>query len=336
MTDGSFSIAGRKVGAGYPYVIAEIGINHGGNVEVAKKLVRAAKDCGVDAAKLQAFIPKKFLARSSPYYDLLASCALDRSAFGELMALARDIGLTLFSAVFDEESADILHEADAPAFKIASGDLTHLPLLRHVARFGRPMLISTGGATMAETRAALEAVRSVDAAIPIALFHCVSNYPTEAKDSNLACMATMRAEFRVPVGFSDHTLGLAVPIAAAAQGAELIEKHFTLDRAADGPDHALSLDPAGMTALVESVKTAYESIGRTAKMPVEEPDAILQIRRSLVAARDIPAGAVIQASMVEAKRPGTGIPPDDIRKIVGRKTARAIAADTPLAWADVI
>jgi sialic acid synthase SpsE len=197
------------------------------------------------------------------------------------------------------------------------------------------MLISSGGATMAEIETALDAVYGTKPDLPVALFHCVSNYPTEPKDTNLACMATMRAQFGVPVGFSDHTLGHAVPITAVGQGAELIEKHFTLNRDAEGPDHALSLDPDSMTALVQNLKIAYESIGSARKVPVEAPDFIPQIRRSVTTGVDIPAGTVIEPRMLAIKRPGTGIAPDEIQNVIGRTTARAIAAETTLLWSDL-
>ena len=332
----TIEISGCRIGGGEtPYVIAEIGINHGGDLATAKTLLHEAKTCGVDAAKLQAFVPEQFLSRSSPYFDLLASCALGADDIRSLMDAARELDLTLFSAVFDEESADLLNACDAPAFKIASGDLTHLPLLRQVARFGKPMLISTGGATMDEITAALDAVWAVAADLPVALFHCVSNYPTEASDTNLACMATMRETFGVPVGFSDHTLGSAVPAAAAALGAELIEKHFTLDREAEGPDHGLSVDPSGMRALVEAVRLAHAAIGRAEKAPIEAPDFIPQIRRSVTAFVDIARGTVIEPSMLAVKRPGTGIAPDEIGKVTGKAAARDIAADETLEWSDL-
>lgn len=329
----SFEIDGRQIGDGAPpYVIAEIGINHGGNLETAISLMEKAKECGADAAKLQAFVPEKLLSRSSPYFDLLVDCALGADAVATLMKKSREIGLTLFSAVFDEESADLLAAADAQVFKIASGDLTHLPLVRHVAALGKPMLISTGGSTMEDIAAALEAVEDVSAGLPVALFHCVSNYPTKPTDANLACMATMRAQFGVPVGFSDHTLGGTVPVAAAAIGAELIEKHFTFDKEAEGPDHLLSSDPDEMAIMTEQVRMAFEAIGSSEKKPVEPADLILQIRRSVTASCDIPQGAEIERGMLEVKRPGTGISPAEINQVIGKKAARDIGADETLEW----
>lgn len=332
----NFAIAGRMIGTGAPpYVVAEIGINHGGDTGLAIKLLEAAKQAGVDAAKLQAFVPERFLARSSPYFDLLADCALPAPAIRDLMQAARDIGITLFSTVFDEESADHLAASGAPAFKIASGDVNHIPLLRHTARFGRPMLISTGGSTIGEIEAALEAVRSISSTLPLALFHCVSNYPTAAGDANLACLGAMKARFGVPVGFSDHTLGTAVAVAAVALGAELLEKHFTLDRSAPGPDHALSADPASMAELVAGAKAAHAAIGRSVKAPVEPKDFIPQMRRSVTAFVDIPKGRRVTADMLAVKRPGTGIAPAEFERVVGRIAARDIAADTTLTWGDL-
>lgn len=328
-----FEISGTGIGGGAkPYLIAELGINHGGDLDVARKLLRAARDAGADAAKLQAFVPELFLSRSSPYFDLLASCALSPDAVKVLMKDAAELGITLFSAVFDEASADMLAGLGAPAFKIASGDLTHIPLLRHVAAFGRPMLISTGGANIGDISAALQAVHDVSPDLPVALFHCVSNYPTDPGNANLACMATMRDAFGLPVGFSDHTRGNATAVAAAALGAQLIEKHFTLDCNAPGPDHSLSSDPAGFRQLADDIDTAWRSIGRAQKAPVEDPGLVGQIRRSVTAMVAIPKGTVIRGEMLAVKRPGTGIQPCDIGRVIGSRAGRDIAVDETIAW----
>ncbi len=328
-----FAIAGRAIGPGNPpYLVAELGINHGGRLELARRMLRAAVEAGADAIKLQTFRTDLFLCRSSAYYDVLAGAELDESAIRDLQELAQELGTTLFSAVFDEPSADLWESLDAPAYKIASGDLTHLPLFKHVAAFGKPMVVSTGGATMDEIEAAVDAIGG---RAPVALLHCVSNYPTDPKDANLACMATMRARFGMPVGFSDHTLGNVAAIAAVAVGADIVEKHFTLDRNAEGPDHLLSADPAGFRELAAALWTARQSIGASAKEPVEAPDLIPQIRRSVVAFIDIEEGTVIERRMLAVKRPGTGIPPKDIDAVVGRTASRYIAADQPLSWDDL-
>lgn len=331
-----FDIAGQQIGDGAPpYLIAEVGINHGGDVELALKLLDEAAAAGADAVKLQTFETSKFLSRTSQYFDVLYACELPRDGMIALTERARKLDITLFSACFDEASADIWNDLGAPAFKVASGDITHLPLLRHVAAFGKPMIVSTGGATMDEIAMALNAIQGVSPALPVALLHCVSNYPTEPQDANLACMATMRARFGCPVGFSDHTLGTVTDIAAAALGAELIEKHFTLDRALPGPDHALSAEPVELATLAQALRTAHAAVGRPAKTPVEAADFIPLIRRSVTAAVDILANAEIRPDMLAIKRPGTGIAPARIDEVIGRRAARDLSADAVLNWDDL-
>lgn len=329
----SFSIDSRAIGPSQPpYVIAELGINHGGVPDVAHRMIDAAAASGVDALKLQTFSTGRFLARSSQYFDLLRQAELPVESLAGLLEHARALGATLFSAVFDEGSADLWQRLGAPAYKIASCDLTHLPLLRHVARFGKPMLVSTGGATLDEVKTAVAAIRAANGDTPVAVFHCVSNYPAEPGQLNLACMATMRRELGVPVGFSDHTLGGEAAIVAAALGAELLEKHFTLDRTMDGPDHALSADPQEMQRLVAGVRAAFAAVGQPVKAPVESPETIRAIRRSVTLDCALAAGAVITRDMLAVKRPGTGIAPDDIEKVVGCRVRAALAADTTLTW----
>lgn len=328
-----FTIARRPIGPDQPpYVIAELGNNHGGDGAVAKRMLHAAAEAGADAIKLQTFVPAKFVARSSAYFERLSRGVLPRETIAELAATARQIGAVLFSAVFDEESADAWADLDAPVFKMASGDLTHLPLMRHVAAYGKPMIVSTGGATMDDIAAALAAIRETGPDTPVALLHCVSNYPTVPAQANLACMATMRAAFGVPVGFSDHTIGNATSLAAAAAGAEIIEKHFTLDRMAEGPDHKLSAEPADLAQLVDGVRLAHAMRGRAEKAPVEAADFIPLIRRSVTADVVISAGTTIEAGMLAIKRPGTGIAPAQLDDVIGRRAARDIAADETLEW----
>lgn len=329
----SLEIAGRRIGADAPpWIIAEIGINHDGDLDAAKNLIRAAADCGTDAVKLQVFQPHAFISRNSPYIGIFEKTQLRPETLGELLTLAADVGVAIFPTVFDEESATLCDGLDVSAMKIASGDITHIPLIRHVAAFGRPMLLSTGGATMAETAAALDAIEDVSSGLPVGLFHCVSNYPTQPSDTNLACMRTMREAFGVPVGFSDHTEGTTIPIAAVALGADMIEKHFTLDRAADGPDHALSADPEIMRDIVAATRAAHQAVGSARKRPVESPDFIPVIRRSVTADKAIPKGTTITADMLAVKRPGDGIPPEQRDRVIGRTASRDIAADQTISW----
>lgn len=329
----AFNISDRQLGSGFPpYLIAEIGVNHDGDLQKAEALVRAAKKAGADAAKLQAFSPDKLMSRTSPYFGMLSGATLGRAAFEHLYAIGEEIGITVFASVFDEAGADLQAELGAPAFKIASGDLTHLPLLRHVAALRRPIILSTGAATLGEVEVAVDTIRTIDPGAALALLHCVSNYPTAPEDANLACMSTLRSQFNVPVGFSDHTDGVAAPIAAVALGAELIEKHFTLDRGAAGPDHALSADPASLGAIATAMRAANAMVGVPRKAPVESVDIITAIRRSVTAQVDIPAGTRIERHMLEVKRPGNGIAPASIETVVGRVVSRDICADETLFW----
>jgi len=336
MSTQTFNVAKHQIGYPNPtFIVAEVGINHGGDIELAKMQISAAANAGADAVKLQTFRPELFISRASPYYSIFEQVALSDGDVKKLSAFAHDQDIVLFSAVFDEPSADLWESLDAPIFKIASGDITHLPLIRHVAAFGKPVLVSTGCSNMEEISSALGAIRESNTTTPAGLFHCVSKYPTEPADANLAIMANMRSEFNVPVGFSDHTEGLAVPIAAAAIGAELIEKHFTHDRNADGPDHAMSVDPKGLSEMVAAVRAAESAIGKADKKLTEGEEMRSALRRSVTALIDIPKGTVINASMLAIKRPGSGIQPLDFDKVIGRVATHALAADSTLSWTDL-
>jgi N,N'-diacetyllegionaminate synthase len=336
MGNQSFHIQGHLVGAdASPYIIAELGINHGGDLDVAKQMIDAAAAAGADAAKLQIWKTELFLARDSAYFGVLDDATLTESQIRELDAYAANAGITLFGSVFDEVSADLMESLHTPAYKIASGDLTHLPLLAHIARFGKPMIVSTGGSTMDEVQRAVDTIRGANSKTPIALLHCVSNYPTKPSDANLACMATMEAAFNTVIGFSDHTVENATAIASVALGAQVIEKHFTLDREQDGPDHQLSCDPAGLKALVDAARIAHQSVGRTEKSPVESDDFIPLIRRSVTAHVALEAGTIITREMLAVKRPGSGIQPDRLVDVVGMRTKRSLRLDETIGWDDV-
>jgi N-acetylneuraminate synthase/N,N'-diacetyllegionaminate synthase len=330
------SIDNKVIGPGHrPYIIAEIGINHGGDLDLAKKLITSASKAGADAVKLQAFKADHFLSRSSEYFDVFQNCELDESEFIELSKTAKEVNITLFATVFDFVSAEIIRQIDPPVYKIASSDLNHLPLIRHVASFGKPILLSTGAGTMDEIWDAVGAIKRVNANTAIGLFHCVSNYPTYPTDANLACMATMRDTFELPVGFSDHTLGNDTCIAATALGASILEKHFTLNQNMKGPDHALSANPNEFEALVVSVRNAFEALGCANKKPIENEHFIKAIRRSLTAAKPIKAGTKIHEDMLTFKRPGFGIPPDKLLSVIDMTAMRNIEKDEALFWDDL-
>ncbi|HYH40698.1 MAG TPA: N-acetylneuraminate synthase [Burkholderiales bacterium] len=323
----------RRIGPGEPcFFIAEAGVNHNGDEKLAHRLVDVAADAGADAVKFQIFDATQVAspdAQKAAYQAertgatesqlaMLARLALPVPVFRELQQHAVERGLVFLSSPFDMPSADALVALDPPAIKVASGEITNHPLLIRLARAGKPLLISTGMCDMEEVAEALAVVRAHgDPAL--ALFHCVTNYPAVPADCNLAAMATMRAAFRLPVGWSDHTEGINLSLAAAAMGADMLEKHYTLDCAMEGPDHAASLEPDALAALVQGVRDIEAARGTGLKRPAEsERPLALIVRRSLHTVRALPAGSVLREEDLIALRPGTGIPPSRIDAVLGR------------------
>ncbi|MBI4596924.1 MAG: N-acetylneuraminate synthase [Candidatus Omnitrophica bacterium] len=335
-------IAGHRVGLGHRCVIiAEAGVNHNGSIETARRLVDAAVDVGADAVKFQAFSAQRLVAASAPkaayqarttgagesQLAMLTRLELSARDHQDLFAYCRQRGIMYLCTPFDEASADFLAELGVAAFKLPSGELTNLPLLAHVARKGRPILVSTGMATLAEVRSAVEAIRQAGNP-PLILLHAVSSYPADAADANLRAMQTMGDVFGVPVGYSDHTLGIEVALAAVALGACVIEKHVTLDRTLPGPDHRASLEPHEFASLVRGIRTVEASLGHGRKEPAaSEANTAAVARKSLVAARPIARGSVVTADAVAIKRPGTGLAPTELSRIVGKIAAEDIPAD---------
>ena len=349
LTIGDRQIGGRSARSARSFIIAEAGVNHNGDVELAHKLVDVAARSGADAVKFQTFDPGLLVSDAAPKAEyqiantgsaqtqrqMLDSLALPHSAFKELAAHAREAGIIFLSTPFDERSADLLEELGCPAFKVASGELTNQRLLRALAAKGRPLLISTGMATMAEVAEAILVTREAGSRL-IALFHCVTNYPTDPRDCNLAAMESMRTMFGVPVGWSDHTDGIAVSVAAAAMGAELLEKHFTLDRNMEGPDHRASLEPDQLADMVRAVHEAQSARGSAIKRPAASELAnISVVRRSLHAARDLGKGHALSAEDLVLLRPGGGIPAQDEGRVIGRKLTRAVVAGERIEESDV-
>lgn len=336
------------IGAGQVVTIAEVGVNHDGSVEQAHRLVDAVADSGADVVKFQTFDPEALAAANAPTAEyqraggasddqraMLARLALPADAWAGLKAHATDRGLIFLSTPFDDRSAAMLDVLGVPAFKLGSGELTNLPFLERCARFGRPLLVSTGMADMTEVAAAVDAIAAAGDP-PLSLFHCVSSYPAMPQDANLRAIATMRQAFGVPVGWSDHTTGLELPLAAVAAGAELVEKHVTLDRGLPGPDHRASMEPGELRAMIAGIRTIERALGDGVKEPVAAERPIADVaRRSLHWRRDLPAGTMISADDLVALRPGTGISPARQRSVVGRPTRNSVAAGTPLVPADV-
>lgn len=264
-------------------------------------------------------------------FDMLRRLELSRPAHEQIMGHCRERDILFLSSPFDRESADLLDSLGVSAFKVPSGELTNIPFLEHLARKGKPLIVSTGMSTLAEVETALTAMRRFNE--EIVLLHCVSNYPAAPADVNLLAMRTMAEAFGVPVGYSDHTLGIEVALAAVALGACVIEKHFTLDRTLPGPDHRASLEPAELAALVRGVRIVEAARGHGRKEPApSEADVAAAIRKSLVAARDITPGTALTEPMIAIKRPGTGLPPAVLPQVVGRIAVRPIPANTVLTW----
>ena len=335
-----FRIAGQVIGPGEAFVIAEAGVNHDGDIDVAHRLIDAAADAGAGAVKFQTFVPEALAAERAPtaayqaandegddQRAMLARLALPGDAWAPLQRHARDRGIEFLSTPFDDASADLLDELDVPGFKVGSGELTNLPFLGRLARKGRPMIVSTGMATMLEVAAAVDAIRGTGLE-QLALLHCVSAYPADPGDANLRAMATMRDAFGLWTGWSDHTPGIELPVAATALGAAIIEKHLTLDQGRRGPDHAMSLEPDAFAAMVTAIRGAEAATrGDGTKRPTPAEVEIAAVaRRSLHWARDLPLGAVIDEDALVAQRPGTGLPPARTRDLVGRRTTRAVTA----------
>jgi sialic acid synthase len=331
------------------YVIAEVGHNHQGDVEQAKRLIDAAKECGVDAVKLQKRANRSLYTRDfyeQPYANELSfgrtygehreALELGADDYRELLRYARDVGVTLFATAFDFESADLLAELGVPAFKFASGDLRNTPLQRHVAAFGKPMLLSTGGGTMEDIE------RAVDTILPIndqlCILQCTAAYPASVEDLNLSVITTLRERFpNLVVGLSDHQNGIAMAVVAYMLGARMIEKHFTLDHALKGRDHAFSLMPEGMRRLVRDLHRVPAALGDATKRPLPiEADPLEKMGKKLVAARELEQGHVLAAEDIAIKSPADGgLPPYELDRLVGRRLRRPLAAEDFVTFDDV-
>ncbi|NLW68963.1 MAG: N-acetylneuraminate synthase [Bacteriovoracaceae bacterium] len=332
------------------FIIAEAGVNHNGSLETAKALVRQAGMAGADAVKFQTFRADALAAEGleKAWYQKKTSNAVEsqlsmlrRLELGveehrELVRFCRSQRIMFLSTPFDEQSADLLESLGVPMLKIGSGELTNLPFLRHVARKRRPMIISTGMANLGEVEEALEVVLSAGNR-EITLLHCVTEYPAPPMEVNLRAMQTLHRAFGFPVGYSDHTEGIEIAVAAAALGASVIEKHFTLDRSAEGPDHRSSLDPPMFADMVRAIRNVEDAMGDGRKRPAPcEIKNIPMARRSVVALGAISKGRVITRDLLAIKRPGDGIAPRDMDKIVGLKARRSIPAHKAITWDDLI
>jgi sialic acid synthase SpsE len=340
-----FTIADRAIGPAEPvYVIAEAGANHNRDLGIARELIDVAADAGADAVKFQTYTGAGLYSKETPRFEyleddrspteLLDSLALPREWQPELAEHARSRGLAFFSTPFDDDAVESLAAVGVPAMKIASFEIVDLPLIRKASAVGVPIILSTGMATYGEIEDALGAVRETGN-LDVALLRCASVYPAPPEIMNLRSMKTMQDAFGVPVGLSDHTTGISVPTAAAALGAELIEKHFTLSRAMEGPDHPFALEPDELRAMVKAVREVETALGNGRLEGPSELEAVEMYRngrRSVVAAVAIQAGATIEREMLTTKRPGYGVKPKDIDLLVGRSPRVDIEQDSVITW----
>ena len=341
----AIDIAGRAIGPGQPcFIVAEAGVNHNGSLETALQMVDVAREAGASAIKFQTFKAERLVTRDAPkadyqrcttdpcesQYEMLRHLELPRCAYTRLVDHCRALKILFLSSPFDEESADFLDRLGLPAFKIPSGEITNLPLLAHVAAKNKPLIVSTGMSTLAEVESAVASIRAVGVG-DLLLLQCTSNYPAEPASANLRAMETLARAFNVPVGYSDHTEGNSTALAAVALGACMIEKHFTLDRRLPGPDHAASVEPAGLAELVREIRQVEAALGDGQKRPApRETETARVTRKSLVAACDITPGTVLTEAMVVLRRPGTGLPPEVRPYVVGRTARTAIPSGSLL------
>lgn len=342
-------IDGRPIGAGHPpYVICELSANHNGSLERALALIEAAAATGADAIKIQTYTPDTLtidhdgpdfriqggLWDGQTLYELYAQAFTPYEWHGALMERARALGITLFSTPFDDTAVELLSSLGTPAYKIASFEAVDIALIERVAREGKPMILSTGMADRDEIGAAVEAARRAGSP-DLVLLHCVSCYPARFEQANLATIADLAASYGVLAGLSDHTPGTACSVAAVALGACVIEKHFTLDRRAGGPDAAFSLEPDEFARLVTDCRDAWLSLGTVNYARSAEEQASRAFRRSIYVVRDVAAGQAFTPEILRSIRPGYGLAPKNLPAIIGRRAARDLKRGHALTWADV-
>ena len=340
----------KYIGEDFPcYTIAEAGANHDGELKKALKLIDAAKEAKSDSIKFQTYDASKLASKYSPkywiddkpdetQYEVFSNLdGLSDDNWKEIFEYAKSKSVTCFSTPFDEKSVDLLYSLDVPAFKIASADITHIPLIKHIASKKLPIFISTGMASDEETKEAIEAIEN-QGNDQIIIMHCITSYPTEAKDANLELIRTLKQKYpNYIIGYSDHTIGTNIPVYSTFYGATCIEKHFTFDSSlTQSPDHKLSLDTNGFRQLVKELRLAEISKGSKIRNNFEsEKNAVKFARRSIIANRDIQVNEKISRDMLSIKRPATGISPKFFEKIIGKSVKTKIQEDRPIQWDDL-
>lgn len=323
------------------YIIAEAGVNHNGSLDTAKKMVDKAKSAGADCIKFQTFISKNLVSKNAEkaeyqkqqtdekesQLDMLKRLELTFSEFVKLNDYCEDKGIEFFSTAFDFESIDFLEKLNMKKWKIPSGEITNLPYLVRIAQMGKPVILSTGMSTIEDVKAALEVLYN-NGSGEVTVLHCTTEYPAPYRNVNLKAMNTMKEELNVPIGYSDHTEGIEIPIAAAALGATVIEKHFTLDRNMEGPDHKSSIEPNQFQAMVKAIRNVEMALGSGEKIPSDsEKKTMFIARKSIVAKRSIKKGECFTEENLALKRPGTGISPMKWFEIIGKKAVKDFEED---------
>ena len=333
-------IAGRKIGAGQPvFVIAEAGVNHNGDIEMAKELIRAAKRSGADCVKFQTYKSERVVTENAPkakyqlqvtnptesQIDMLRKIEMKPEVYPELIELSKKEGIIFLSTPYNFEDVDLLDKLGAGAFKMASIHLVEPHFLQYAAAKGKPLILSTGMATLKETRDAVRVIQKTGNN-QLVLLQCTTNYPSSIQDANLRAMHTLQKRFNCLVGYSDHTMTLTCAVVAVGLGASVIERHFTLDKTLPGPDHSSSSNPEELTQLVQQIREAEQCLGTGVKEPVAvELENAVGMRRSIVARTDIPTGTKIKLDHVTYKRPATGLLGNQLKRILGKKAAKDIA-----------
>lgn len=343
----NIEINGRRIGPGEPVlIVAEISANHNQDFDRAVELVRKAKKAGADAVKLQTYTPDTMTIRcnapefriggGTPWdgktlYDLYGEAYMPWEWQPKLKKLADDLGIDLFSTPYDKAAVDFLEEMGVPAYKVASFEIVDIPLIEYIASKGKPIILSTGMATLEEIEEAMQAARKPGAS-QIALLKCTSVYPAPPEEMNLRTIPDLAKKFRLPVGLSDHTMGISVPVAAVALGACIVEKHFTLSRSIPSPDSAFSLEPQEFKAMVEAIRTAEKALGEVNYEITKQEAKSRVFRRSLFVIKDVKAGDIFTEENVRSIRPGYGLHPRYLKEVLGRQAMRDIKQGTPLSW----
>lgn len=353
------------------FIIAEAGVNHNGDLALAYKLVDAAVEAGADAVKFQTFKAENVVSRSTEkaeyqkettgaaesQFEMIKKLELPLEDFEEIKKHCDKKGIIFLSTPYDYESVDFLEDL-VPLYKVGSGEITNLQFLKYIAKKGKPIILSTGMSNLGEVEEGISAITNANPSFfltpnmqyssptirhssstfhfaPLALLHCISNYPANFEEINLKAMLTLEKAFKFPVGYSDHTLGIEISISAVALGAKVIEKHFTLNKSLPGPDHKASLEPQELKQMVVAIRNVEKSLGNEIKRPTQDEREVMKVaRRSLVTARDIRAGKVVKESDITIKRPGTGILPKFKEIVVGMRLTRGIRKDEPFNWED--